>query len=84
VAYGKWAPIFSCENGGFGWGANTGNGFFGGLQITLGNWRSYGGTRYAPSPNQASPAAQMAVAELILRDQGWRAWPVCSARAGYR
>lgn len=82
--FGKWFPIFACESAGLGWGVHTGNGYEGGLQIAPSNWISYGGLRFAARAYLASPAAQILIAERILRDQSWAAWPVCSARAGYR
>ena len=75
----NWAAIAACESGG-NWSASTGNGFYGGLQFTEQTWLSYGGGRYAPSANQATPAQQIAVAQQVLAGQGIGAWPVCGAR----
>jgi len=74
----NWAAIAACESGG-NWGANTGNGFYGGLQFTQGTWNAYGGGQYASSANQATPAQQMAVANRVVAGQGIGAWPVCGA-----
>ena len=74
----NWAAIAACESGG-NWGANTGNGFYGGLQFTQGTWNAYGGGQYASSANQATPSQQMAVANRVLAGQGIGAWPVCGA-----
>jgi hypothetical protein len=74
----NWAAIAACESGG-NWSANTGNGFYGGLQFTQGTWDAYGGGQYAASANQASEAQQIAVAERVLAGQGIGAWPVCGA-----
>jgi LysM repeat protein len=74
----NWAAIAACESGG-NWGANTGNGFSGGLQFTQGTWNAYGGGQYASSASQATPAQQMAVANRVLAGQGIGAWPVCGA-----
>ena len=74
----NWSAIASCESGG-NWSANTGNGFYGGLQFTEGTWLAYGGGQYAPSANLASPSQQFAVAERVLAGQGIGAWPVCGA-----
>ena len=68
----------ACESGG-NWSADTGNGFYGGLQFTEGTWLGYGGGQYASSANLASPAEQIAVAERVLAGQGIGAWPVCGA-----
>ncbi|MEU6094548.1 transglycosylase family protein [Streptomyces sp. NPDC047079] len=78
---GVWDRIAQCESGG-NWHINTGNGYYGGLQFSAGTWRAYGGTAYAPTADQASKGAQIAVAANVQRAQGWGAWPVCSARAG--
>jgi Transglycosylase-like domain/LysM domain len=74
----NWAAIAACESGG-NWGANTGNGFYGGLQFTQGTWDAYGGGQYASSANQATPGQQMAVAGRVAAGQGIGAWPVCGA-----
>src|SRR4051812_16460247 len=78
---GPWDKVAMCESGGL-WNANTHNGFFGGLAITEDTWRQYGGTDYAPLPDLASRAQQIAVAERILADLGPDAWPGCEPRTG--
>ena len=75
----NWSAIAACESGG-NWSANTGNGFYGGLQFTEQTWLAYGGGQYAASANLATPAQQMAVAQRVLAGQGIGAWPVCGAR----
>ena len=74
----NWSAIAACESGG-NWSANTGNGFYGGLQFTQQTWLAYGGGQYAASANLASPAEQIAVAQRVLAAQGIGAWPVCGA-----
>ena len=74
----NWSAIAACESGG-NWSADTGNGFYGGLQFTEQNWLAYGGGQYASSANQATEAQQIAVAERVLAGQGIGAWPVCGA-----
>ena len=74
----NWSAIAACESGG-NWSANTGNGFYGGLQFTQQTWLAYGGGRYASSANLATPAQQIAVAQRVLAGQGIGAWPVCGA-----
>jgi hypothetical protein len=74
----NWSAIAACESGG-NWSADTGNGFYGGLQFTAGTWLANGGGQYAPSANLATPAEQIAVAERVLASQGIGAWPVCGA-----
>ncbi|MFC9280448.1 transglycosylase family protein [Streptomyces collinus] len=78
---GVWDRIAQCESGG-NWHINTGNGYYGGLQFSAGTWRAYGGSAYAPTADQASRGAQIAVATKVQQAQGWGAWPVCSGRAG--
>jgi resuscitation-promoting factor RpfA len=77
----NWDAIAACESGG-NWSINTGNGYYGGLQFSAGTWRAYGGGAYAPTANQASRSAQIAVAEKVLAGQGIGAWPTCGKRAG--
>jgi hypothetical protein len=74
----NWDAIAQCESGG-NWSINTGNGFYGGLQFTMGTWHANGG---AGSPQGASREQQIAVAERVLSTQGIGAWPVCGRRAG--
>jgi Spy/CpxP family protein refolding chaperone len=76
-----WDAVAQCESSG-NWAANTGNGFFGGLQFTQSTWQSFGGGQFAPSAHQASRGQQIQVAEKVLSAQGWNAWPVCSKKAG--
>ncbi|MFJ3643223.1 transglycosylase family protein [Streptomyces sp. NPDC090108] len=78
---GVWDRIAQCESGG-NWHINTGNGYYGGLQFSAGTWRAYGGSAYAPTADQASRSAQIAVATKVQGAQGWGAWPVCASRAG--
>ncbi|MET8013787.1 transglycosylase family protein [Streptomyces sp. NPDC005271] len=76
-----WDRVAECESGGM-WSANEGNGFYGGLQLTLDMWKSHGGTDYAPRPDLASRSQQITVAESILGDRGPDAWPSCALNAG--
>ncbi len=78
VDTGVWDRIAACESGG-NWAANTGNGYYGGLQFNLGTWQAYGGSG---RPDQNSREQQIAVAERV-RDAsgGYGAWPVCGSRA---
>ena len=78
-----WNRLAQCESSGR-WHINTGNGYYGGLQISRSTWRGFGGGRYAALPSRASKAQQIRVAERIKRSQGWGAWPTCSARIGVR
>ena len=71
-----WDKIAQCESGG-NWAANTGNGYYGGLQFNLGTWQSYGGSG---RPDQNSREQQIAVAERVAAAEGgYGAWPVCGS-----
>jgi hypothetical protein len=74
----NWDAIAQCESGGK-WATSSGNGFYGGLQISPATWASNGGVG---SPAQASREEQIRVAENVLYKQGIGAWPKCGSRAG--
>ncbi|HET6499799.1 MAG TPA: transglycosylase family protein [Amycolatopsis sp.] len=76
-----WDKLAMCESTG-NWAANTGNGFYGGVQFTESTWLAYGGGAYAQWPYQASREQQIVVAQKVQQGQGWVAWPVCSIKAG--
>ncbi|WP_281290531.1 transglycosylase family protein [Embleya hyalina] len=76
-----WDKVAACESSGD-WSINTGNGYYGGLQIAQSTWEAFGGTRYAARADLASRGEQIAVAERILVGQGPGAWPQCSRGAG--
>ncbi|MEV5953591.1 transglycosylase family protein [Streptomyces sp. NPDC051987] len=76
-----WDQVAECESGGS-WSADSGNGYYGGLQISLDDWDKYGGTEYAATPDQASRSQQISVAEKILADQGTKPWRTCALLAG--
>ncbi|WP_304944769.1 transglycosylase family protein [Streptacidiphilus sp. ASG 303] len=71
-----WERIAGCESGGR-WDINTGNGYYGGLQMTQGTWEQYGGRRYAPRADLATRDEQIAVGERIAGSRGLTPWPVC-------
>jgi hypothetical protein len=72
----NWDAVAACESGG-NWGTATGNGYYGGLQFTMGTWHANGGSG---SPQHASREEQIRVAENVLHSQGIKAWPVCGRR----
>lgn len=78
-----WERLAKCESGGR-WHINTGNGYYGGLQISPSTWAGYGGRKFARLPHGASKGEQIRIAERIKRGQGWGAWPTCSSRIGVR
>ncbi|QCQ91316.1 transglycosylase family protein [Rhodococcus sp. SGAir0479] len=73
AASGDWDSVAQCESGG-NWGTNTGNGYYGGLQISADTWNAHGGNGL---PHNTSREAQIQVAESILASQGSGAWPTC-------
>ncbi|MDI3403536.1 transglycosylase family protein [Streptomyces cavernicola] len=78
-----WDRLADCESGGV-WSADTGNGYYGGLQLTQDVWEAHGGLEYAPTADLASRAQQIAVAEKVLAEQGpIVAWPTCGLVAGF-
>jgi len=76
-----WDRIAQCESTG-NWAANTGNGYYGGLQFDKRTWDAYGGDQYASYPHQASREQQIAVATKVRDSRGgYGAWPVCGKKA---
>src|SRR5580693_9346266 len=76
VAYADgmdWDAVAQCESGG-NWRADTGNGFYGGLQFKQSTWAANGGIG---DPSTASRDEQIAVANRVLATQGPGAWPKC-------
>lgn len=75
-AGGILAAIRACESGND-YTKNTGNGFWGAYQFTLGTWAANGGTG---RPDLASPAEQDRVAANLLAKVGVHtpaSWPHC-------
>ncbi|EUA42482.1 transglycosylase-like domain protein [Mycobacterium xenopi 4042] len=62
----NWDAVAQCESGG-NWAADTGNGHYGGLQISQATWDANGGVG---SPADASRQEQIRVANRILARQG--------------
>jgi LysM repeat protein len=77
---GVWDRVAECESGG-NWSISTGNGYYGGLQFSQGSWQAAGGSG---NPANASREEQIRVAENLLAQQGWGAWPACSSKLGLR
>ncbi|MDD4867460.1 MAG: transglycosylase family protein [Mycobacterium sp.] len=71
----NWEAIAQCESSG-NWAADTGNGLYGGLQISQPTWDANGGYGL---PSAASPEAQIEVANRIMATQGPGAWPTCAS-----
>ena len=75
-----WDRLAQCESGG-NWAINTGNGYYGGLQFSLGTWQAYGGSGL---PEQRTAARTRSPIATKLRDAsgGYGAWPGCAATLG--
>jgi resuscitation-promoting factor RpfB len=76
-----WGRLAQCESNG-NWSANTGNGYYGGLQFHPQTWRSVGGSGL---PHEASRSEQIYRAQRLL-SQSWATWgnqfPACSRHLG--
>ena len=77
----SWYRLYECESGRYGWSANTGNGYYGGLQFSLSSWRAVNG---AGRPDQATPEEQIARGKLLWEQGGWAHWPACTSKFGWR
>jgi nucleoid-associated protein YgaU len=75
-----WDRVAACESSGR-WHVNTGNHYYGGLQFWQPTWEGFGGRKYAPRADLATPRQQVEVARRVLAVQGPKAWPVCGKRA---
>lgn len=75
-----WDRLAQCESNG-NWAANTGNGYYGGIQFSLSSWQAVGGTG---RPDQASRETQIAMGQRLWNQGGWVHWPACSSKLGYR
>ncbi|MFE7898785.1 transglycosylase family protein [Streptomyces sp. NPDC057424] len=76
-----WDRVADCETGGA-WSQNSGNGYYGGLQLSQEDWENHGGLDYAASADLASRSQQISVAERILADQGVGTWRTCGLLSG--
>lgn len=83
ISMRTWKRLAKCESGNR-WHIDTGNGYYGGLQISGGTWSAFGGKKYATFPHRAKVREQVRVAKRIKNGQGWGAWPSCSRRIGAR
>jgi len=81
--YDQWVALAVCESGSR-WDYNGSSGYDGGLQFSPRTWTGFNGDEFAQYAWQASALEQMIVAERVLDVQGWKAWPTCSRKLGYR
>lgn len=63
-----WQTMARCETGN-NW--QNGGEYAGGLGIYVGTWRQWGGREFAPTPDAATPAQQIIVANRVST-QGWQ------------
>jgi len=76
-----WDTLAKCESSG-NWAANTGNGYYGGLQFSVATWNGYGGAEFAAYPHQATREQQIIVAERLRAARGYQPWPACRVKLG--
>ena len=76
-----WDRLAMCESSG-NWAANTGNGYYGGLQFSLSTWLGYGGAEFAEYPHLATREEQIIVAERLRAARGYQPWPACRLKLG--
>jgi uncharacterized protein YabE (DUF348 family) len=71
------ARLRQCESGG-NYAANTGNGYYGAYQFSIGTWGSMG-TGY-DRPDHAPPVVQDNAAMQLQSRSGWGQWPACARK----
>ena len=92
-----WLEIADCESGEWdaqsdpqagsarwAYGTRESTRFEGGLHFAPQTWDAFRDPNMPDHAGQAVPVAQIVVAERVLDDQGWQAWPVCSEKIGVR
>jgi len=86
-----WDRLVACEAPGRGWrygapgvGIDPGYPYEGGPNFLPSTWRAYKDPGMPLHAYDATREQQIAVAERVLADQGWQAWPVCSRKLGLR
>jgi hypothetical protein len=72
------ARLRMCESGG-NYQTDTGNGYYGAYQFSLGTWHGIG---YSGKPSDAAPSTQDAAAHQLQARSGWGQWPACSRKLG--
>ncbi len=73
-----WLQLAECESH-QNWQDDTGNGYYGGLQFSLGAWASVGGSG---RPSEASKEEQIMRGKILQGRRGWGAWGGCSKKIG--
>lgn len=82
--YAQWLCLYRYENAGHGWKANTGNGYYGGLQMDREFQRTYAPRLYRlkGTADRWTPLEQMWAAERAWRTRGFRPWPTTARLCG--
>jgi len=76
--YEAWLCLYRYESGGYGWSVNTGNGYYGGLQMDINFQQAYGRHlfRWKGTADHWTPLEQMWTGEAALRSgTGFYPWP---------
>jgi hypothetical protein len=73
-----WLQLAECESH-QNWKDDTGNGYYGGLQFSLGAWASVGGSG---KPSDTSKEEQIMRGVMLQKVRGWGAWGGCARRLG--
>jgi hypothetical protein len=79
----RWDQLAQCESTSRWDYPPVSGGFSGGLMFHIGTWRANGGLEYASDAYLASREQQIDIAERVLANSGWRAWPGCSRKFGW-
>lgn len=91
-----WRRLADCESGewvdgepdpgsarwDYGLEVDHGDSFEGGLNFHPRTWESFRDPTMPAHAGRANPAEEIEVAERVLEEQGWDAWPVCSRMTG--
>ena len=77
-------PIPGTRRWDYGRTFSHGDRFEGGVNFDPPTWRAYKDADMPYHAYDATRGQQIQVAERVLADQGWKAWPVCSVKLGYR
>jgi hypothetical protein len=79
-----WDRLAQCEAGGNWAYPMVAGGYSGGLMFHYATWNANGGQAYAATASGATREQQITVAERVLANSGWGAWPGCSRKLGLR
>jgi resuscitation-promoting factor RpfA len=92
-----WEQLADCESGewtadgdpepdsaqwDYGLDAEDGAPFQGGLHFAAETWEAFRDPDMPDHAGRATPVEEIEVAERVLDEQGWDAWPVCSEKLG--